>query len=239
MMNGSSWEKMSDSDIKTYLDLWRKKTERYYDCEKTIGDRRLSDNQKKQLHEVEISLTSILPFVNPGMYNALDLTKKQQHALEGIIKKLEPEYEKIVDDFLASAQAFLGEEVEEMMKMNIRSKKEYDEIYYSSEKKLFKQKSIQEVFKRGYRFVDQLELEISAILTDVQKQKMENLINNPSDIVKEYIDSFKKEYGALAELRREKPIVAHEDSSTLNPQVSDDVSGESPESEQVDDQESD
>jgi hypothetical protein len=56
--------------------------------------------QTQQLLELQIALMPVMPFANPQAFEALDLTDEQREHLKELQKELEPDYEKMLDQFV-------------------------------------------------------------------------------------------------------------------------------------------
>ena len=163
----------------------------------------LAPDQLKKVGELQISVMSELPFVSPNMFEALDLSGTQKQQLGGIKKEMEPEFEKMVDKmiegqlkFAEITQNLLAEKLEGVTDPKEREmiQKNITDIVRKSHPDL--QRMDAELRESRLRLTEKLKGEMSEILTDAQRKRMRDLIDNPPDYIQKMIAQGQKEIGA-------------------------------------------
>ena len=227
--NDPFFEKMTEEDKTTYLDLFERKVIRWHKVENDAADQCLTSIQKKKSQEIQIMLMSSSPFVNSDMFNALDLSEKQKSEMEKIYKRLEPDFDNIINDIVETDASCKAKIVDSIEKMEFKKNSEFYAMLKSLEDENIKNDDFQKAFQKRRLLVTKFKIEMCDVLTDVQIQKMDELISNPPAKIKDCIKMLNQRFS----------VVAQGGASAPKPQVSDAISRENPESEQVDNQESD
>ena len=148
----------------------------------------LTPEQKQKMKEVQLvaSLSDVSIFPSK-MFEVLDLTDAQKQEMENIKKKLETEFEKPLED-LASRNLIIMNRVFDESK-----KKEQGQFELSVEmlgEATYKQitEDIRKIFDEtesyGKQFATQFKMKMFDVLTNEQWARLQNLIDNPSGLVK-------------------------------------------------------
>ena len=143
----------------------------------------LTAEQKRKIQEYQLATMERMPFVSPRMFEALDLTDGQRQEMERIKKKLEPEFEKLLENHLNNQQIIADKIFEER-------KRQGDGIdIMVIHEKLLKEdpeykKIDDESSSAGKAFAIQFKTEMFEVLTDEQWLRLQALVDNPPDYIK-------------------------------------------------------
>jgi len=151
----------------------------------------LTPDQLKKVREVQIAVMSDNPIVAPGMFEALDLTDAQRNQLDGIKKELEPEFKKNVDQMAQmqwklqkKVQGEVGKKLESVTDPNERKKIVEETVKKIQESNPEFRQEMAEIGESGKEIANKLKSRMSEVLTDEQKKRMTDLIDNPPDFIK-------------------------------------------------------
>ena len=162
----------------------------------------LAPDQLKKVGELQISVMTELPFVSPSMFEALDLSGNQKQQLGGIKKEMEPEFEKMVDKmvegqlkFAEITQNLLAEKLEGVIDPKEREmiQKNIADIVRKSHPEL--QRLEAELKESRQKLTEKLKGEMFDILTDAQRKRMRDLIDNPPDYIQKMMAQSQREVG--------------------------------------------
>jgi len=153
----------------------------------------LTPDQLKRVKEFQISIMSENPMVSPGMFEALDLSVAQKSQLDDIKKDMEPAFRKNIDR-MADTQWNLQKKVLDKARENGIN---LEEMTDSTEKKkimddlvknvlesdpMFHQQ-MRETMEGGKEIAGKLRSRMIDMLSDEQRKRMTDLIDNPPDYV--------------------------------------------------------
>jgi len=160
----------------------------------------LTPDQLKKINEFQISIMAENPMVSPGMFEALDLSAAQKNQLETIKKEMEPEFRRSIDK-MTEMQWNLQRRVMDKARENGKNLEDMPE---SDEKKRivgdiarnvlesdpeFHQEMREMMEGRG-EISGKLRAKMVGILSDEQRRRMTDLIDNPPDHVKKMTGRF-------------------------------------------------
>jgi hypothetical protein len=152
-------------------------------------DNTLTPVQKQKIMESQLANAGEMPIVSPGMFEILNLTDAQKKEMEKIKKEYEPEFEKVLDNFLEKSSVlrrFVGQPIEDPELKKIR-----DEIQSQCKK-----------------FSEKFRIRMFDVLTDEQWKRMLNLIDNPPEHAKIFRKKLKEISGEREDdVKTEKPPV--------------------------------
>jgi Spy/CpxP family protein refolding chaperone len=152
-------------------------------------DNTLTPAQKQKIMESQLANAGEMPIISPGMFEILNLTDAQKKEMEKIKKELEPEFEKVLDDFLKRAPSLMG---------HIEKPIEDPEL----------KKIRDEIQSQGKKFSEKFRIRMFDVLTDEQWNRMLNLIDNPPEHAKIFRKKLKEISGEREEDEKtEKPPV--------------------------------
>ncbi len=155
----------------------------------------LSPEQLQKVRALELQLLSEVGLPSPAMFEPLGLSDEQKKQMEEIKKEMEPEFDKLLDESMTLRQerfklmgAFLAEEYKD------KKPASNDEIFQAMVKveltDELKQK-YRENMERGRKFTTLLKSRLMNVLTDEQLDKMQQLLDNTPDFVKQMLAQMK------------------------------------------------
>ncbi len=155
----------------------------------------LSPEQMQKVRALELQLLSEIGLPSPAMFEPLGLSDEQKKQMAEIKKEMEPEFDKLLDESMALRQerfklmgAFLAEEYKD------KNPASNDEIFKTMVKveltDELKQK-YRENMERGRKFTTLLKNRLMNVLTDEQLDKMQQLLDNTPDFVKQMLVEMK------------------------------------------------
>lgn len=165
-------------------------------------DKVLSPEQKRKMQEFQLASMSEIPIVTPTMFEALDLSADQKTKMEAVRKELEPRFEHMADEFIDTQmkmsdkiwdamekdpQGFgdltkFGERVKEMTKRLNAEDEEFRKLNEQLE-------------TDGKLFVTQLKFKMFDILTDEQLARLDEIVSNPPEYVRDHLESLRERFG--------------------------------------------
>lgn len=164
-------------------------------------DQFLSKEQVRKLQEMQLASMSELPIITPGTFEALDLTDEQRKKMETIKKDLEPGFEKTMDGLMDS----------QMKAMDmIFAKIEKDGTTFDDPSKIGETiQAVRDSLKddpafralvdgamdQGRIFVNELKFKMFDVLTDEQLARLEEIMNNPPEYVRQFLEKIRKQMG--------------------------------------------
>ena len=143
----------------------------------------LTEEQKRQVQELMIAVIPEMPFFDPHIFEALDLTDEQRKQLAEIRKELEPEFEKLFDQMVEEQVRYdemsdlwhteingvVADSTEELEKKREEIRERIREAYQAHEERQL---------KRGREFSDRVKVRYYDVLTDEQLERLIGLIGN-------------------------------------------------------------
>jgi len=165
----------------------------------------LTPAQLKKVNEFQISIMSENPMVSPGVFEALDLSVGQKRQLDDIKKEMEPEFKKNIDK-MADMQWNLQRKVLDKAREN---GKNLEDMPDSAEKKRIMDDLVRNTLESDPAFHQQMRetmegvMEVSGkmrsrmvdTLSDEQRKRMTDLIDNPPDYVRKMTGRLRGEAG--------------------------------------------
>ncbi|GHT10466.1 hypothetical protein FACS1894170_02580 [Planctomycetales bacterium] len=159
-------------------------------------DKLITPEQKQKIQEFQLATMSEVPIVSSKMFNVLGLSEEQQQKMSAIQKELDPQFNQYSDDFANSIPLYMNKlldtveqdtsptatiaEIQEKMK-TARKELEQDGEF---------QKLLQDLYAKGKGFVVQVKFKMFDVLTDEQMKKLQDLVDNPPDYVKDFLAVF-------------------------------------------------
>jgi Spy/CpxP family protein refolding chaperone len=142
--------------------------------------------QTQAMLEVQIAISPALPFFNPQAFEALDLTDEQREHLKAVQTELNPDVEKMLDQFVEDWVMIIigGDEGDEIEEMDEEGISEY-------------KAALERMQKSGGELKDRLRERMFEVLTAEQKKKFLQLLNNPPEYAKKMRESLKEMFGML------------------------------------------
>ena len=191
-------ENLSEETRKQAFDLDLKQTELVRIKTQNIINETLTPDQLQKVKEFQISamsLPSAMPFITPGMFEALDLSDDQKKQLDAIKKDMDSDFEKQMDKW-GEIQLKFSEKIqeavdkklegvtdpEERLKIMINPGQEIGRRVREENPDL--QREWNEAIESGQGFSNKLKFRMFDVLTDEQMERMAQLIDNPPDYVK-------------------------------------------------------
>ncbi|MDR3181508.1 MAG: hypothetical protein LBT89_01080 [Planctomycetaceae bacterium] len=166
------------------------------------AEKLLTPEQRKKVQELQIAAMSVMPMVSPDMFKALDLSDEQKGKMENIKKGLESEYFRNVDEMVDVQYAFQDKVYDKIEKENGATidAKDFNEKMRAASDSLELEngsefKKIQEAFNKNRALVTRLKIQMFDVLTDEQWAKLQDLVDNPPDFIKEELAQMKKKLG--------------------------------------------
>jgi hypothetical protein len=113
--------------------------------------------------------------------------------LNRICQELEPDYEKYIDEFLESEQSWKDKLANKVGDYKFKNNKEFFDMQKKFEKE-WSEGEMQKLLQKRRVIVDKLKIGMLKVLTDKQKQRMNELINNPPESVRKNIEVLTNRY---------------------------------------------
>jgi len=182
------FELMSESEKNEYLELMKQNNDRWFEVINEAIGRYLAPEQIKRTQEIQIMfMASSWPIHNPEMFKALGISEKQELELEDIRQKLESDFEDYRYSYVETLKSFEDMTLDKIKKMKFENDAEFLRFEDAFGKEFAKSLEFQQLLQKGRVITAKLHSEVSGILTDEQLKKMNALIDNPPDKIKECI----------------------------------------------------
>ena len=163
----------------------------------------LTPDQLKKIKEFQISYMSApaaMPFITPGMFEALDLSDGQKGQLAAIKKEMDSEFAKEMDKW-GEIQLKFSEKIQEAIDKRLKERLEGvtdPEEQLKIREQIGREPLVGDIRKAnpdlqrewdaaiesGQGFSNRLKFKMFDVLTDEQMERMAQLIDNPPDYVK-------------------------------------------------------
>ena len=166
-----------------------------------VLDNILTTDQTQVIREFQAAAMGELPIVSPNMFEALDLNDAQRQEMEKIKKELEPEFEKSLDDF-ANNLMVLGRKLNSDQVKGIKF--DDGQFVIESREETVKHlmvedpeyKRIQEEIQTwSQTFSTQFKTRMFDVLNDEQWNRLQDLVDNPSEHVQFFLRHLKEGIG--------------------------------------------
>lgn len=195
-------EKADEERMKGFLGAQEKLMTLAMDVIPAEIDKTLTDEQKVKMKEFQLSIMSESPMVTPNTFEALGLSEEQKKQLEGIKKKMEPDFEKVMGEVM-EAQFRNMDKIYDMLDKEggeIKDVKTFQEKLVAAAKKLNEtdeavKKENEELKKKARAFTTRLRFEMYDVLTDEQMAKLEQLVDHPPEYVAKFLKKIKERFG--------------------------------------------
>ncbi|MCL2742740.1 MAG: hypothetical protein FWE67_02705 [Planctomycetaceae bacterium] len=163
-------------------------------------DKNLSAEQKKKMQEFQLSTMGEFPIVSTSMFNALDLSEDQTKKMDAIKKELEPQFDKLMDDLIDSQMKLNEKVMAAAEKEGIKNPQDNRKLFEDLIQRVSKedpeiQKLMQEFQSKNQLFITQFKFKVFDILTDEQLARLEKIVSNQPDYVKNWVQKMKKMMG--------------------------------------------
>jgi hypothetical protein len=162
----------------------------------------LTPEQKQKIQEFQLATMSVMPVISAKMFDVLGLSDEQKNQMAAVKKELDPQFDQCMDEFSDSIFLIRDKIYDKLERENtsITDHKEFREKFQAASEELkidddF-QKFRREVLEKAQGFATLAKFKMFDVLTDEQMAKLQNLIDNPPDYVKEYLAEAKKMYDA-------------------------------------------
>ena len=164
----------------------------------------LTPGQQQKIKEFQISIMSEMPVLPLGMFEALDLTGIQKTQLDNIKKEMEPEFKGSIDkmlDLQLNLQKKVQEKAHEIGLADMPDSEEKKRLLDNIMKNLLEsnpkfQQEMKQTMESRKAIADKLRTEvISGILTDAQRARLQELMDNPPDYIKKSMEEVHKQTG--------------------------------------------
>jgi uncharacterized protein (DUF1778 family) len=142
------------------------------------------------------------PFISPNMFEVFDLSDAQKKQLVAIKKAMEPEFDKLIDQYLDGHMKFseaMDKELEGKFE-GVTTSEEQQRIVDKAQDKIRKsnpehQRAMHDVMESGKKLAENLKIKMFDVLTDEQWNRMVDLIDNPPDYAKKMIAQLREHLG--------------------------------------------
>ena len=191
---------VSDNDPiaqKKFLDLMEKSINISCAISLDAVENALEPDQKQRIRETLLASMSELPIVILDTFEALGLTDAQKQQMEKIKKELEPEFEKLLDNYIDRQMFLENKRIDELVKQKVKLV-ETSKMTPVILKKLMTEdpeykKIYDDIRAQGRAFATQFKVKLFDVLTDEQWARLQNLINNPPEHAKAYLKKMKEQ----------------------------------------------
>ena len=183
----------SDEQRERYNELQADTTAYYFEENQKDLERILTPQQLKSVHEIEIAMLSEIGIVNPGMFDALDLTDEQRANMKGVKEEMEKEFNTLVEDTVKMQNNFKDVYYDVLKNESLETYSAFDKAYAEAAKNPQIREKIEKLrstnMEKGRKFLDRFKIKMYDYLTDEQLEKMQNLIESTPEI---YLDGLRK-----------------------------------------------
>lgn len=189
--------------IEKFGNLQEKMTNSMMDTMAAKVNEILTPEQKRYYQEFQLAAMSESPFITPTMFEALDLSDEQKNKMKEIKKTLDPEFDKLVDEFLSGQMKIKAKVWETLEKEGLASeddKKKRNEAIISITQQMSRedddyQKVKSDLRSNGQRLLMQLKFKMFDVLTDEQLGRLQEIVDNPPEYARKIIERLRKRFG--------------------------------------------
>ena len=155
----------------------------------------LTPEQIRKIQETHLANMEDFPVVSPCLFEALDLTDAQKQWMEEIRKELEPEFERVLDDFVNGQLLLVNKGYDELEKLGVDDigsmmREMSTAMRILADDPEFK-RIRDEVESKGRQFATQFRTRLFDVLSDEQWYRLQELISNPP----EHVGAFRARFG--------------------------------------------
>ena len=207
-------ENLTEEDKQAIIANSEKESTIYHSETQRDIENLLTPEQMQQVRESELALMSEIPILNPSMFHSLDLTDEQKEQMETVKKTLEPEFEQIVEELVQVGDALQqlkfdmfekvgikfdqnGRPIDEDGKSLRQDREAAEKKGKEMQRELFKNVEMQARLKRindrASGFMRNFKFKMFDVLTDEQMARMQRIIDNPAEYIKQVRDRLQKE----------------------------------------------
>ena len=198
-------EKLTEKDIQARLDNLAKSSAIYRAETQKDVENLLTPEQMQAVKEYELAMIGEVPILNPSMFGSLGLTDEQKIQMETLKRELEPDFGKIVEEFVVAEDAIqqwkfdmfeeIGLKFDENGRLVDENGKSLENDPEAAKKKmeLMEKKfaenvemrtRMEKLSERASGFMRGFQFKMLDVLTDEQLLKMQQIIANPPEYVK-------------------------------------------------------
>ena len=150
-------------------------------------DKVLTPEQKQKMGETRLATMGEMPVITPSVFEVLNLTDAQKQQMENIKKKLEPEFERYIDNFVNGQLVFKYKFLDELKKRGGYGEDIKKTVQAIRETLMAKdpeyKKLYDELQAQRKAFTTQFQVEMFDVLTDEQWNRLLKLIDDPPEHV--------------------------------------------------------
>ncbi len=167
----------------------------------TEVDRVLTDEQKRNVQEFQLATMEEWPLVSPDAFYALNLNEEQKKKMEEIRKELAPEFERAAERLIDARLKMENMVFDTMVKEGkLKSLDQLSENLQETARRLYAtdpafKKLAEEMKLQGNFLCVQVKTKMFDVLTDEQWAKLENIVDNPPEYVKNMVKKIKQQMG--------------------------------------------
>jgi hypothetical protein len=161
----------------------------------------LTPEQMLKVRKLELQLMPEIGLPFPSMFEPLDLTDEQKKQMNTVTDEMKAEFDRLITE----GAALRGERMKKSAEIletlykekHFDSREEFLKAKKEADQKSFKDKSLQERQKkldeRGKKFVTLLKSRLMNVLTDEQLDKMQRILDDSPEFVKNVLAEMKKQ----------------------------------------------
>jgi len=195
-----------EETLKQFQDIQERMISLRTSIETDDFDKNLTSKQKQMIFESQLASIGEIPFVTPNLFEVLNLTEAQKQQMAEIKKELEPEFEKLLEDFVNN-MAFLDNKLcDEMEKQGVTGEDSPHDLTEFNKRSQTVQRGLRakdpeykriqdEINTPGKAFMEQYKTKMFDVLTDKQWARLQELINNPPGFAKVFLKNLKAQRG--------------------------------------------
>lgn len=189
--------KADEATKRNYLEAYEKYSKYLSDGMPKL-ERFLTPEQMQLMKETQLALMPETPIVNPSSYDALGLTEEQKEQMKAIQKEMTPEFEKMIEEKV-ELEAQMQDKVVAAMRakgLDETDTKVFNENVEAIYKELSQNREFAELQSKGWElgrdFIKRFKFRMFDVLTDEQLDKLNHLLNHPSEYVKNQLAKMRK-----------------------------------------------
>lgn len=188
-------ENATKEQLDRYAELTEEITYYYFEESQNDLEKVLTPEQLRSVHEMEIALLPEMGMINPGMFDALNLSEEQRQKMEEIKQTMEKDFNALVEESVKVQNEIKDILYAFVKQENAKSHQDFQKAMRKAsadEVTAEKIKTIRQSHeKKGREFITRLKTKMLDVLTDEQLDKMQKLIDNPPDYLKKLLASLR------------------------------------------------
>lgn len=202
-------EKATPEQLRRYAEIQEEITYYYHEESHNDFEKILTPEQLRSVHEMEIALLPELGIMNPGMFEALDLTEEQKEKLETVKEELKKDFEDLIE-----ASLKVQNEIKDILHEAIKGSEDtgsYEGFTKAMNKAAQDGKVREKVeqirlkyMERGRQLMSRLKIKMLDVLTVEQLDRMQKLIDHPHDFLAKFLKQIRSRR-ELAEKAGQQP----------------------------------